>query len=130
MEVMVATVIAVIAVVGLAHSFGMGRALINRHENARDALALAQQRLEFLLGLPQDNPDLTPNVAHGGPIQLHDTINGTESWTVIWVDDPIDGLGSGDLSGVNDYKRVTVTISWIEASVPEQVQLSRILLVP
>ena len=38
-EVLVALVIAVIAILGLAHTFGAGRGLINRYDTAREALA-------------------------------------------------------------------------------------------
>src|SRR6186997_61059 len=79
-EVIVATVIAVIAVVGLAHSFGVGRGLIDRHENARDALGLAQQRVEYLLNRPPGHPDLAPGTHNLGTVPLNDAVNGTEQY--------------------------------------------------
>lgn len=128
MEVIVATVIAVIAVMGLAHSFAVGRALIDRHENGRDALGLVQERLEYLLGVSPGNPDLAIGTHNFGIVALNPAVNGNETWTVVWVDDPIDGSGGGDLDGTDDYKRVTVTIAWSVAGMADQVQLSRIRL--
>jgi prepilin-type N-terminal cleavage/methylation domain-containing protein len=122
-EVIVASIVAVIAVMGLAHSFGMGRALIDRHESARDALALVQQRLEFLANVSSGNPDLDFGTKGPNVIQINDAVTGNETWTVQPVDDPVNGAG-------NDYKRITVTISWMTAGITDQIQLSRIVLLP
>jgi prepilin-type N-terminal cleavage/methylation domain-containing protein len=129
-EVVVASVIAVIAVLGLAHSFGMGRALVDRFENGRDALALVQQRLERLSALNPSHPDLAIGMHGAGTIVINDAVSGTESWIVAWVDDPVDGVGGGDLTGPNDYKRATVSISWNQFGFTEAIQLSRIFLLP
>ena len=127
-EVIVASVIAVIAVLGLAHSFGIGRALVDQHECGRDALGLAQERLEYLLNLPATHADLTLGAHDGGTIAINDRVNGTEVWVVGWVDDPADGTGGGDLSGPNDYERITETIGWNQFGSADQIQLSRIIL--
>src|SRR5436309_7521639 len=47
-EMVVSILITLITVVGLAHLFGSGRALINHYEVARAAGSAAQQRLEVL----------------------------------------------------------------------------------
>jgi prepilin-type N-terminal cleavage/methylation domain-containing protein len=127
-EVIVASVIAVIAVVGLAHSFAMGRALVDQHESGRDALGIAQQRLEILANLAPSSPDLTIGNHNGGSIAINDVMTGTEQWNVVWVDDPADGTAGGDVSGPDDYKRVTVTVAWSQAGLNQRVQLSRIFL--
>jgi hypothetical protein len=130
MEVVVASVIAVIAVLGLAHSFAAGRSLIDRYENARDALGIVQRRLERLASLPPQHAELTIGSHSGGTVQLNDAVTGTEDWNVQWVDDPVDGTGAGDLTGPNDYKQATVIVAWTQAGVTDAVQLSRIFLVP
>ena len=48
LEAIAATVIAVIAALGLAYTFGIGRANVNRFEVARTADAVAQSRMEML----------------------------------------------------------------------------------
>lgn len=130
LEVVVASVIAIIAVVGLAHSFGMGRALVDRFENARDALALVQLRLERLAALNPSHADLSIGVHNAGPIAINDAMSGNETWTVVWVDDPVDGTGGGDLTGPNDYKRATASITWTDGGFADGIQLSRIFLLP
>jgi prepilin-type N-terminal cleavage/methylation domain-containing protein len=131
-EVLVAVIIAVIAVLGLAHSFGAGRALINRYETARAASALVEGRLETLATIatkdPSD-PQLTVGTHGPAPIMLGGERLGQESWFIEWVDDPLDGLGAGDLTP-NDYKRVTATITWTGSAVADTVQLTRLLRVP
>ena len=127
MEAVVATAIAVIAVLGLAHSFGMGRALIVRYEIGRAALGVATLRMETMaaqspLTLPAPSADSTAFVYKGTPI-------GMESWTVQWVDDPYDGTGVADNSGgPNDLKRVTVSVRFAQTDGGmNQVQLERML---
>lgn len=132
-EVMVAMVIAVIAVLGLAHSFGAGRALIDRYETARAASALVEGRVETLASLATRDlfdPALTEGTHGPAPITLSGDRTGDESWFVEWVDDPLDGLaGPGD-PDPNDYKRVTVAITWTQGATSDTVQLTRILRAP
>lgn len=127
MEAVVATAIAVIAVLGLAHSFGMGRALIVRYEIGRAALGVASRRMETLaaqspLTLPAPSADSVAFVYKGSAI-------GMESWTVQWVDDPYDGTGIADnVGGPNDLKRVTVSVRFAQQDGGmNQVQLERML---
>jgi prepilin-type N-terminal cleavage/methylation domain-containing protein len=126
-EVIVATVISVIAIVGLAHSFGIGRALINRFEAERGALAVVQGRLEMLSKLPSSSPELTVG-DHTGPlpIEIAPGLSVEEKWKVDPVNDPADGVGS-DPNPV-DYRRVTVSMSWTHGSFPEKIELTRLFL--
>ena len=118
-------VITVITVVGLAHFFGSGRALINHYEVARAAYAVAEQRLE-LLARTQTPGDLTvgthPDTLN--PFVYEGAIMGTESWSVVWFDDPLDGQGGSDLSP-NDLKRVTVMVTWGRGSETDTVRVTR-----
>ena len=52
MEVIVATLIATIAITGLAYTFGLGRSFIDRYELSRAALAAAQGKVEALMATP------------------------------------------------------------------------------
>jgi prepilin-type N-terminal cleavage/methylation domain-containing protein len=130
-EVMVAAVVAVIAVLGLAYSFSAGRGLIDRYAAARDALEAAQGRLDFLAMEAVRDPaaaDLTVGVHGPTPRVLNHNLTGTEKWTVIWVDDPVDnGLGDAD---PNDYKRVTVEVAWQQGGLQDRIRMSRTFLGP
>lgn len=128
---MVATVIAVIAVVGLAHAFGNGRALINRYEVARDALGIAQREMEVFQCLPltSDSLDAGPSelIHVVPPVMLNARQSGNVQWTVTWIDDPVNGQGAPN---DHDYKRLTVVVSWQQGDGTESVSLSRLFLGP
>jgi type II secretory pathway pseudopilin PulG len=128
-EVITAGIIAVIAVLGLAYSFSAGRGMVDRYASAREALAIAEQRMERLsmLGLrnPGD-PDLAPGPHGPIPHSLHGNGTGVEEWTVTWVNDPADNAG-GD-ANPNDYKAVVARVRWTSGPVQDTVQLSRIIL--
>ena len=125
MEVVIATVIAVIAVVALAYSFGAGRGLVNQYEVARIALAAAQRRMETLSAGPIMAPDLqlgSHPPSGTDPVLVDGRTVALESWRVEAVDDPADGTHAGDI----DLKKVTVTVSWGRCGPNETVVLTRL----
>jgi prepilin-type N-terminal cleavage/methylation domain-containing protein len=134
-EVLVATVIAVVAVLGLAHSFGAGRALVDRYSTARAALAHAQGRLDSLaiLAAPTHNPgsaDLTIGThTVVTPLAVGRTL-GSQWWSVAWVDDPVDGVAGGGDPNPQDYKRVTYYVAWNQGGIRDTVILTRTLYAP
>jgi prepilin-type N-terminal cleavage/methylation domain-containing protein len=130
-EVMVAAVVAVIAVLGLAYSFSAGRGFIDRFAAGRDALEAVQSRLDRLAIEAVHNPATADlNIGTHGPFPriLNHNLTGTETWTVVWVDDPVDN-GAGD-PDPDDYKRATVVIDWQQGGLHDHVQMSRSFLGP
>ena len=113
MEAIVATVIATIAVLGLAYSFGNARGLVNRFETSRVALAAAQRRMEGLAVLRATDPLLTgthtEDVAAGATV-VH------VSWTATPYSDPV---GPG-------LKQIAVSVTWDGASTDETIRLTRL----
>ena len=130
MEVIVATVIATIAVVGLAYTFGMGRGFINRFEVGRAALAAAQGRLELIASLPAGDPlvSLLP-ATHQADFIVGGRVMGTERWTLGWTDDPADGTASTTPpdQDTSDLRVAVVTVAFQQGSVQDSVQLTRLL---
>lgn len=116
-EVVVATVIAVIAVMGLAYSFGNARGLVDRYEAARLALAAAQRRMELLAVLPADADSLQVGRSCDREVVVDGAIVAHEAWTVTPYTDP--ALGPG-------LKRVVVTVTWGGGTAAETVQLARL----
>jgi hypothetical protein len=114
MEVVVATVIAVIAIVALAYSFGAGRGLVDEYEAARVALAAAQRRVE-MLGRHPAGSGMYPVQVDGQTVVL-------ESWQVDAFDDPANGTSAGSV----DLKKVTVSVSWGQLRPGETVSLTRL----
>ena len=121
MEVVVSSVIAVTAVIGLAHTFSLGRSQIDRFEVARGALANAQKQMERLTVLPPSDPDLQigQHPATTIPFTYEGTSMGSESWAVAWFDDP-------GTAGANDLKRVTVEVLWTQGALTDTVRLTRL----
>jgi hypothetical protein len=130
MEAMVGTLIAIVAVLGLAYSFGIGRGMIDRYRVARVALALAQRRMEVLSALPPGSDSLTIRNPTGttygpNPFNVDGREVGAEEWTAEWYDDPLDRLAPSDLAP-HDLKLVTVRVIWRYESRPDTVLLSRL----
>lgn len=126
MEAIVATVIAVIAALGLAYSFGIGRSNINRFEVARSADALAQSRMEALGVLAEGHP--TSDSLHVGAhpstpntFAYHGRVIGQEYWRVepapLTVPAPIRA----------NMVRVTTTVSWTLGGFADSVGYTRLV---
>jgi hypothetical protein len=89
LEAIAATVIAVLAAIGLAYTFGIGRGNINRLEVARAAEGRAQARMEFLTVLAQTRPGLGDSLTQIGthpstaiPFDVAGQVVGSEYWRV------------------------------------------------
>lgn len=120
-ETVVAVSIAVIAILGLAYTFGLGRGFIARYEVARTALGEAQQRMESLAALPPAL--LVLGTADSVAFVVRGSALGHTSWRVEPVDEPADGLGGADADGnPNDLKRVTVVVRWTH----DRIELRRL----
>lgn len=124
MEVIVATIIATVAVLGLAYTFGMGRAFINRFETARAAVGAANARMETLGVLSGGSPDLAMG-DHSEPFVLDGVTIGETRWTVSAYDDPADGLGAADPRPM-DLKRITVDVIWQVGALTDTVRVERL----
>jgi hypothetical protein len=122
MEAIVATAIAVIAVLGLAHTFALGRAFVDRFEIARMAMSAVNSRMETLSVLPSMSPEFSIGAHPETPIpfSFHEVPIGTENWRVEWYDDPATPLTTMDL------KLVTVVVSWGRGADQDSVRLTRI----
>jgi hypothetical protein len=125
MEAIVATVIAVIAVMALAYSFGFGRGFINNFETRRAADAVAQGCMERLGTLQPTAADLTP----GGhpPTPPVFAVNGQALGTITWrVGAPSDV--PSNVAGV--LREVTVTVAWAQGGQRDSVNYTRLVAAP
>lgn len=123
-EVIAGTLVATLAVVGLAYSFGIGRGLIDRYLVARRAVSCAEMALDSLVTVAPI--DLT---TASEPFWSDGANLGTINWSIGWVDDPVDG-SSGSDPNPHDMKRITVRVSWTLGGMSDAVQLSRIVNAP
>jgi hypothetical protein len=119
-EALTAATISVIAVMGLAYSFGVGRGLVNRYEVARAALGEAQSQLEALQLAPRNDASMTIGyVSPPTPFLYEGATLGTSSWRVVAYDDP-------SLPGTVNLKRVIMTVQWTRNAQTDSVSLERL----
>ena len=123
-EAIVATLIATIAVIGLAYTFGLGRSFIDRFEVSRAALAAAQARMEALVAAPPGSLDLTTG-AHNEDFAVDGLVFGQIHWDVGFRDDPADGLSPGD-TNPRDLKLITVEVSYRQGTAADTLRLSKL----
>lgn len=121
-EVIAGTVVATLAVLGLAYTFGVGRGLIDRYEVARCAIGEAQHVVDSLsLVRPA-------NLAAGNRrFEVAGVTAGATHWTVTPVDDPLDGTAAStppDPSPVDLYK-LTIEVDWGTGVMADRLQISR-----
>ena len=122
MEALTAATVAVIAVLGLAHSFGVGRGLVDRYEVARAALGEAQSQLEALTLLSSNDPVLAFGyVAPLTPFRYEGVTRGSQNWRVVPYDEP-------NLPGNSNLKRVLMTVRWQQNSRQDSLTLERLWL--
>ena len=124
---MAATVIATIAIVGLAYTFGLGRGFIDHFEIDRAAAAAAQGQLERIASVPSNDSLVTPmDRLHMSYFIVGGAIRGTQRWVVRWMDDPADSLSPED-GDPSDLRMATVTVVFPQGSAQDSVVLSRVL---
>ena len=120
MEALTAATISVIAVLGLAYSFGVGRGMVNRYEVARAALGEAQAQLEALTLRPDNDPVLA--IGYGAmltPFRYEGATVGNSYWHVAAFDEP-------HLPGTANLKRVIMTVRWQSDARTDSVSLERL----
>lgn len=121
-EALTAATLSVIAVIGLAYSFGVGRSLVDRYEIARAALGEAQTQLESMSLWSRSDPQLAFGYRSAETPFLYQGVRrGASQWVVLAHDDPT-------LPGTNDLKRVVVTVRWQQAQRTDSLSLERLWL--
>ncbi len=120
-EVIAGTLIATLAVLGLAYSFGVGRGLIDRYDLARRAMGRARLLVDSLT-------TVTPSSLQDGnqPFWVDGVQAGTAYWTITNVDDPVDQSSPIDPTPV-DEKRILVRLGWGAAGSMDTLALTRLV---
>lgn len=108
-------------------TWSLGTKQIINSKNRLGATALASQQMETIRGLAFDSIGTTTGIPSGSIVQTQTISVSAATYTlhtlVQFVDDAIDGtLALGTDTAPNDYKKVTVTVSWGGGSASEQVE--------
>ncbi len=119
-EALTASVIAIIAIVGLAYTFGIGRGMVNRYEIARAALGQVQSRVELLSVLPASSESL--NVGYASPLLPFD-YEGSHRGDLWWH---IAAYNPPGIPGTTNLRRATVCVRWQTGSLSDSVMLDRL----
>lgn len=104
--------------VGIVGAFRLTVMAVSNNKARAGAIALANERLEFIRSLPYASVGTTGgipsgNIAQSETVNLND-VSYTRRTFISWEDDPADGSGAADTNGVRtDYKAAKVTVSWV-----------------
>ncbi len=116
-ETLVGIALVLVVFVGIFGVFQLAIKLVNKSKAKVGALALANERLEFIRNLPYDSVGTLGGIPPGNipqteTISLND-INYTRRTLIQYIDDSKDGLDDNDENGITtDYKAAKVEVTW------------------
>lgn len=125
-EALIATIIAVLAVLGLAYTFSVGRGQVSRYEVARAAMGEAESHLERLLRLQKANASSESLAVGFGSPEFPFAYRAATLGTVWWHVDPYD---DPYLPGSPNLKRLVVCVRW-NIVTADSLQFDQLLSLP
>src|SRR3989344_1742360 len=117
LDAVVGTALMLVVFVGIVGAFRLTVMAVSNNKARAGAIALANERLEFVRSLPYDSVGTVGGIPSGAiaqeePVLLND-VNYTRRTFISYEDDPADGSGGADSNGIlTDYKAAKVTVSW------------------
>jgi len=102
---------------GIGGAFQLTVDVVQNNKASAGAIALANERLEYLRSLPYASLGTSGGIPSGlipqNEILTFNAIKYTRHVYIGYVDDPKDGLGAADSNSIiEDYKEVHVDVSW------------------
>jgi hypothetical protein len=118
LDVVFGTALLLIVFVGLYGAFQLTLELVQSSKSKTGALALAQERVEFIRSLDYDDIGTVGGIPQGTLVEEEEeTLNNityTRRTFIQYVDAPQDGMGGSDTNGITaDYKTVRVNMEWL-----------------
>lgn len=116
-ELLIAIGLVLLIFGGLIGSFQFMMSLVGSSKAHAGALALANERMEYIRSLPYDNVGTVSGIPNGSiPQNSTTSLNGityNERVLIEYVDAPQDGEGASDINSIlADYKLAKVEYSW------------------
>ena len=116
-DTIVGTALMLVVFMGIAAAFQLTVDVVSNSKARAGAIALANERMEYLKSLSYSQVGVTGGIPSGIVPQLETvSLNGvsyTRRTLVYYSDDPQDGSGGSDTNGIiADYKTIRVEISW------------------
>lgn len=118
LDAVVGTALMLVVFVGIVGAFRLTVMAVSNNKARAGAIALANERLEFIRSLPYASVGTSGgipagNIAQSETVNLND-VSYTRRTFISYEDDPADGSGAADTNGVRtDYKAAKVTVSWV-----------------
>lgn len=117
MDVVVGSALMLIVFLGIAGVFKISVDVVTNNKSRAGAIALANERLEYIRSLAYAPIGTLGGVPPGLLSQSETVVSNAVSYTrrtlVQYADDPADGVGASDLNGITaDYKVVRVDVAW------------------
>jgi hypothetical protein len=116
-----------VIIVTFYNVFSSGARYIIESKNRLGALALANEKMEIVRNLAYDDIGTAGGEVGGNIPQDEEITENTRKFNVHtlveYYDDPYDRLGYQDLIWFEDYKIVTITVSWSNSPVNNPVKL-------
>lgn len=127
-EVLLASALLLLVFGAVMSAFATITTLIGSSKAQVGAVALANERMEYIRSLPYDSVGTVSGIPNG-PISQTRTksLNGityTERVLIVYIDDPKDGTGASDSNAIlADYKLAKVSYSWEQKGVTKTISL-------
>ena len=114
--------------VGIAAAFQLSIDVVTNNKARAGAIALANERLEYIRSLPYNSLGTLGGIPPGAIAQSESvSLNGvpyTRRTFIGYVDDPGDGLAAADQNGIIvDYKIVRADVAWISRAGERHIAL-------
>lgn len=124
-DTLVGTSLMLIVFMGIAAAFQLSIDVVMSNKARAGAIALADERMEYIRSLPYTSIGTSGGVPSGSIAQTESlSFNGISyirRTLVQYGDDPKDGSGAADATGIADYKSVKVDVSWSSRTGPRDV---------
>lgn len=117
LDAVVGTALMLVVFVGIAGAFRLAVMAVGNNKARAGAIALANERLEFIRSLSYNAVGTSGGIPSGAlaqeeSIELND-VDYTRRTFISYEDDPADGLGGADENSIEtDYKAVKTEVSW------------------
>ncbi len=128
-EVLVGTFLILIVFLGIFGAYQLALKVIGQSRTAITALTIANQQMEKIRNLPYQGIGTVGGIP-AGPLLFEEIITRNRidylvKTTIIYIDDPFDGLAPID-DIPTDYKRVEIRVSWLGFFGGERVLVTNI----
>ncbi len=114
-EIIVGMALMLLVFIGLYGAFQFGMKVVGQSKARVTALAIANRKMEEIRNLPYKDIGTVGGIPPGVVSETEDlaqnSVNFTVKTTIVYVDDPFDGLAPTDTLPA-DYKRAKIKVSW------------------